>query len=305
MQLNLKYRPKNFKDVVGSEATLAALKAVFDRDKGDIPHAMLFTGPSGCGKTTLARIVARKLKCSSNDLRELDSADFRGIDTVREIRKQIQYLPTDGPCRVWILDECHKLTADAQEALLKAFEDAPSHVYFLPATTNPEKLKVALKRRCMEFPVESLTEDEVIEFLGDIIQKEEKKVPEKILELIADQCLGSPGIALMALDKIIDLDKKKMEKVVKQVVEEKVEGIALVRALIQGTSWGKIRLLLRGLENPGESTRQLILAYCNSVLLTEDNPKAFLILDSFSEPFYNNKNVDLTIACYEVTKGDG
>ncbi len=104
MPLHLDHRPKTLKRVVGQGATVAALKAVLDRD--DIPHAFLFHGPSGCGKTTLARIVAKKLGCSEMDIKELNVADVRGIDSVREITRSMMLRPMGGTSRVWILDEC-------------------------------------------------------------------------------------------------------------------------------------------------------------------------------------------------------
>ena len=103
MPLHLDHRPKTLKKVVGQGATVAALKAVLDRD--DIPHAFLFHGPSGCGKTTLARIVAKKLGCSEMDIKELNVADVRGIDSVREISRTMMLRPMGGNARVWILDE--------------------------------------------------------------------------------------------------------------------------------------------------------------------------------------------------------
>src|SRR5690606_3369465 len=108
---------------------------------GDIPHAMLFTGPSGCGKTTLARILRVKLRCSDNDFQEINAADFRGIDSIRSMRQQVGAAPLGGDSRIWLIDEAHSMTADAQNAFLKLLEDTPRHVYFFLATTDPQKLK--------------------------------------------------------------------------------------------------------------------------------------------------------------------
>ena len=130
MSLYLKYRPNSFDEMVGNEDVVQVLKSQL---KGkQTPHSILFHGPTGCGKTTLGRIVANELGAKGSDLREVDSADFRGIDTIRDIRKQSTYKPLESPCRVWILDEVHKLTNDAQNAMLKALEDTPamSTTYF-------------------------------------------------------------------------------------------------------------------------------------------------------------------------------
>ena len=101
------------------------------------------------------------LGCRGGDYREIDSADFRGIDTIREIRKQIQYLPIESDCRMWLLDEVHMLTAPAQEALLKALEDTPKHVYFALCTTEPQKLIKTIKGRCTHYTVDLLNEKQI------------------------------------------------------------------------------------------------------------------------------------------------
>lgn len=112
------YRPRTFDEVVGNKEAIRTLESFIKRDISEVPHAFLFSGPSGCGKTTLARILAKKLGCSDANFVEIDSADFRGIDTIREIRRQMRLAPVGGgSCRVWLIDECHKLTGDAQSAL--------------------------------------------------------------------------------------------------------------------------------------------------------------------------------------------
>ena len=147
--LAVKYRPKRLADFLGNTETVQALRALMERE--EMPHTILFTGPSGTGKTTLARIVARRLQCSEHDLQELNTADFRGIDTIRDVVRNMALCPMSGSCRVWILDEVHQLSKDAQHALLKALEDTPKHVYFLLATTDPAKLLPTIRTRCVTF----------------------------------------------------------------------------------------------------------------------------------------------------------
>ena len=149
MSLYVRHRPKELGQVLGNVATLKKVQSWLGNKKRS--HSILLTGPSGCGKTTVARIIASELGCAGGDYSEMDTADFRGIDTIRELRSRINFLPMESSCRVFLLDECHKLTNDAQNALLKALEEPPEHVYMILATTNPEKLIQTIKTRCTPF----------------------------------------------------------------------------------------------------------------------------------------------------------
>ena len=136
-ELYRKYRPTSFKQVVGQEEAIRTLTELGKRKA--IPHAILFTGPSGVGKTTLARILQRKLKCVGNDFVEMNAANDRGVGIIRSIQNKVGLAPMLGSCRIWLMDEAHQLTSDAQSAFLKLLEDTPSHVYFMLATTDPQK----------------------------------------------------------------------------------------------------------------------------------------------------------------------
>jgi len=308
MVLQIDYRPWELKEFIGSEPTIRALDSKLTGE--NIPHSFLITGPSGCGKTTLGRIIATTLGATSDpeketpDYSEIDSADFRGVDTIRDIRKHMRLSPFSGKCRVWLLDECHMLTTPAQEALLKALEDPPEHVYFILCTTDPQKLKVTLKRRCTHYEVFPVDEDVLIPFLKNVCDEEKKKVPKDILEEIAYSSLGSPGIALNILDKIIDLKKRDMLLLVNIQAEKEQEVIKLARALITKQSWKTIAGILKGLsqEDP-ESLRRLVLRYMANTLLNAKSDKQtgrpYLIMDSFREPLYDNGREGLILYCYE------
>lgn len=307
MSLHLSYRPDDLDEFLGSETAIKALESKLNSEEK--PHSFLITGPSGCGKTTLGRIIARKVGAllkeehplNSRNYKEMDSADFRGIDTVRSIRQQIRMSPIGGAdSRAWLLDECHQLTKDAQEALLKALEHPPNHIYFILATTEPDKLKDTLKRRCQHFQVSPFSEDLMEEFLKDIVESEEKKVPDSVIEQITDSSVGSPGKALIILNKIIDLPPKDMKEEIEVVSRQLNQAIDLCRAIIKKEKWKKITAILKDLqkEDP-EGIRRMVLKYCSSILLKKEDSGAYLVMDAFRDPFYDSPYEKLVLACYE------
>lgn len=299
MSLYNKYRPTEFKDIVGNLPTIAALESFLTAQ--DRSHSILFTGGSGQGKTTLARIVAHKLGCLQSDLIELNSANFRGVDTSREIIQQMRLKPISGPIRIWMLDECHKMTNDGQNALLKALEDTPSHVYFILCTTDPQKLLKTIINRCVEFRVQPLPENRLVFLLNRVCEKEGKKVAAEILEQIAKNCQGSARKALTVLEGIIDQDPEQQLRMAQQTANEESEVIELCRALVQSKGWKEISKILKELHGvEAEQVRMAVLNYCNKVLLDKDDIKVFLIMDCFKESFYYTGMAGLTRACYQI-----
>jgi len=296
--LAVKYRPTLFKQFYGNQATLSALQSCLQRE--GCPHTILFIGPSGCGKTTLARIVKQKLKCSSFDFIENNAADFRGIDSVRDIIRQMSLAPMDGPCRVWLLDECHQLSKDAQHALLKALEDTPSHVYFLLATTDPSKLLPTIRTRCTQFEVKALSPKEIIDLLKNICEMEKVAIPNEVLEQIGEDSLGSPRMALSILDKIIGMKKEEMLEAAKQQAQAQSESIDLCRALISKRPWKEIAKILSNLEQEPEQVRRAILGYAQAVLLKSGQDRAYLIIEAFREPLYDIGKPGLVASCFEA-----
>ena len=199
-ELYKRHRPKTYKAMVGQESTVKVMLG-WGKQKAT-PHCILFTGPSGCGKTTLARILAAKLKCSPHDLNEVNSADFRGIDSVRRIRSEMNLAPVAGACRIWIIDECHKMSNDAQNAILKLLEDTPKHVYFFLATTDPHKLLKTIKTRATEMVVRLLTDDQINSLILSVGKKEEVDVSDEVMDSLVQASAGSARKALVLLEKV-------------------------------------------------------------------------------------------------------
>jgi len=305
--LSINSRPRMFKYVIGNKAEKSALMSVLKRDRKDLPHAFLFIGASGCGKTTLARITAHKLGCRGRDLIELNASAFRGIDTAREIVRMSNLMPIgkDSTCKVWLLEECHGLSKDAQEALLHLLEDGcPAQSFFILTTTEPEKLKVTLRRRCSEYNVRPVSEERLKKFLISICRREESKVPDNVLDQIVLDSLGSCGVALAVLDKIIGLPPDEMMEAAEKTAQEKSEAIELCRLLFRRARWGEIAKVLRCLQNDPESVRRQVLQYCASVLINKENAQAYVVMDAFRENFFYTGKPGLIMACFEAIKSD-
>jgi DNA polymerase-3 subunit gamma/tau len=303
MPLHLNWRPSKFEDFIGNESTVAALKSIFlcRQESQDFPHAMLFSGPSGCGKTTLARIVAKELGCNEMELCEIDNGDYRGIDTVRDLRQSINYAPAIGNCRVWIMDEAHQLSKDAQSALLKILEEPPKHVYFLICTTEPEKLLPAIRTRCTKYTVESLSMRTIFTYISTVVQQEGADVPSAVLTRIAQDAEGSMRVALVILDKIIDMNPADMLKAAEQQLYSENNIFKFYNALKDG-SWKTASIFLQNLTDEPEAVRAQILGICAKDLLKKEDDMAYLIMSCFKESFFYTKKPGLIIASYEAVQ---
>ncbi len=291
------YRPQELDEFYGNKSTVKALAAILEREK-DIPHVFLFQGPSGCGKTTLARIVADKLGCDKSDFQELNSSNNRGIETSREIIISMNYRSLTGGNKVYLLDESHAMTVPAQNALLKAFEDTPDHVYFLLCTTDPNKLIPALRNRCSIFQVNLLPQNRMVKLLKDIAEAEEVKIADNVIKKLAESSNGSPRQALVLLDQIKDMDQDEMENAITEIETREKQIIELCRALLD-KKWPIISKILKELDEEPEKVRWAVLGYMNAVLLNNGKPKAATVIECFSEPFYNTGKAGLTLACYD------
>ncbi|KKR74438.1 MAG: polymerase III, subunit gamma and tau protein [Parcubacteria group bacterium GW2011_GWB2_40_8] len=196
-----KYRPLNFKDVLGQEHIVEVLKNAVN--SGRVAHAYLFAGPRGTGKTSVARILAREAGCVEMDLLEIDAASSRGIDEIRALREGVRFSPLGGSVKVYIIDEVHMLTKEAFNALLKTLEEPPSHVIFILATTELDKVPETIISRCQNFTFRKISENVLRKAMLSIAVKEGFEIDEETAGLIALMADGSFRDAQGTLDQIL------------------------------------------------------------------------------------------------------
>ena len=217
-----KYRPRTFSELVGQEHVSRALTHALENDR--LHHAYLFTGTRGVGKTTIARILSRCLNCEEGvsatpcgvcptcleigegryvDLIEVDAASRTKVEDTRELLDNVQYAPTRGRYKVYLIDEVHMLSAHSFNALLKTLEEPPPHVKFLLATTDPQKLPVTVLSRCLQFSLKALPGAQIAEHLRTLLDKEQIGADDAALQMLGDAAQGSMRDALSLTDQAI------------------------------------------------------------------------------------------------------
>ncbi|MBT4520461.1 MAG: DNA polymerase III subunit gamma/tau [Halieaceae bacterium] len=217
-----KWRPRNFREMVGQEHVLRALVNALDHDR--LHHAYLFTGTRGVGKTTIARILAKCLNCESGvssqpcddcsscreisegrsiDLWEVDAASRTKVEDTRELLENVQYAPTQSRFKVYLIDEAHMLSAHSFNALLKTLEEPPPHVKFLLATTDPQKLPATVLSRCLQFNLKNMPPDLIVGHLCHVLDQEMITYEEPALWLLGRAAGGSMRDALSLTDQAI------------------------------------------------------------------------------------------------------
>ena len=224
-----KWRPQKFEDMVGQTAVTKTLKNAIIHHKTS--HAYLFTGPRGTGKTSAAKIFAKAINCLNpqdgepcndcllckgitegtiGDVIEIDAASNNGVEEIRDIRDKARYAPTQATYKVYIIDEVHMLSTGAFNALLKTLEEPPKNVIFILATTEPHKIPATIISRTQRFDFRRITNDEIIQRLGYILEQEEIAYEEEALSVIARCANGGMRDALSLLDQVISFSDDKV-----------------------------------------------------------------------------------------------
>lgn len=304
LELYKKHRPRTVEEVVGQNSAIAAVKKMLEQKR--VPHSILFTGPSGCGKTTLARILRKHLKCSKMDYQEIDGADKNGIETIRQIRSRMYQAPLNGLSRIWVIDECHMLSTQAQNNFLKMLEDTPNHVYFFLATTDPGKLLRTIITRCTEVSLKPISNSAIENLLTSVCKKEGIQLSEEVADKIVSVSQGSARQALVVLNQIMGLNTEEEQLEAIAPERTKTAAIELFKLLINPKAkWADMAKVLRELQEEPEGIRRLILACSRNVLLKggPSSSRAFVIIDSFKENYFNTGSAGLAASCYSVLFG--
>ena len=287
-----KYRPSKFEDVLGHKAAIKAIKGALDKG---LARTFLFTGGSGFGKTTLARIIANAVKCKPEDRLEIDAATNTGVEEMRGVIDGLAYKPIGGKVKVIIVDECHALSKNAWQALLKILEEPPSWVYWVLCTTEATKVPQTIKTRALQIDLKAVSNDDLTDFL-DRINESEKLLASNVADDIVDLCVkeasGSPRQALANMALCASVSKVDEAKELLRTAQGSAEAFELARLLIRRQGWRDAQDLLRKLKdtNP-EGIRHVVRAFMTTTILNAKDEKtagnAMEILDAFSVPFHS------------------
>src|SRR5574341_1243192 len=292
--LYLKWRPLTFEDVVGQEHITITLRNALVT--GRIAHAYLFTGPRGTGKTTMARVLAKAVNCLAEDLAarpcnqcqncvavnegrfldliEIDAASHTSVDDVRELRDRIAFLPNEGQYKVYIIDEVHRFSGAAFDALLKTLEEPPAHAIFVLATTEFHKVPQTIVSRCQRFDFHRIALNRVVERLWMMAEAEGIQAEQAALELIARKSTGSLRDAISLFDQLVTGPGETLTLELAQAVLGTAAGEAvqaITSALIAGDSAGGLDRINQTLDagaDPRQLARQMV-EYLRLVMLVQ------------------------------------
>lgn len=262
------YRPKTFDEILGQDAVVSVLKEQVRT--GAIGHAYLFSGMRGTGKTSCAKVFARALNCldpqggnpcnhcencekileeATIDIIEMDAASNRRIDDIRDLRERVIYLPQDLKYKVYIIDEAHMITNEGFNALLKTLEEPPSHLVFILATTEPEKIPKTILSRVQRFHFSRLSDEVIANHVADVLRREEKTFDEDVPEKIALRSGGAMRDALTSLDQLMHLSHIRTEDVDEVTGSSETEGVEILFEAIakkDAVAAGNVLTTMRG-----------------------------------------------------------
>lgn len=300
LPLITKYRPINFNEVIGNETCIGKLQAAVNSDSR--PHAYLFTGSSGIGKTTLARIIASEIKAS---VLEIDAASNSGVEDMRLLVEASGFQPiSTHATRLYIIDECHTLTKNAWQALLKLLEEPPAYLFIALCTTEISKVPETIKTRCYSVPLKPLKPKEMEELISMVCELEEWTVKPDVFQAILQASTGQPRKALSILQAGHSITtREELGKVVAEVESENSAAAELCRLLLKTDKplWSLVAPLLQRIEEDDDEEAISIATRYMSKAMTSPQEniarRAWTILDALTYPqSVNSKKSQLSAA---------
>lgn len=298
------YRPKNFDEIYGQDQIVSILRNQLEN--GNLSHAYLFCGPRGTGKTSTAKVFASAINGGIDiDTVELDAASNNSVDNVRDIRDNLAFAPTSGKYKIYIIDEVHMLSAAAFNALLKTLEEPPSHVIFILATTEPQKIPQTVLSRCQRFDFRKIEKDVLVQRLSDVLAQEGKDFESEALEFIALKSEGGLRDALSILDKALSYGDLTMENLLQVLGEIHSDNyLSMLKAIMAHNTRDAI-MVLGSIEKSGMDPRIFALELINfmkQVILEfndvkQDNPNVSQAAQICTDEIAANIIEDLSTTC--------
>lgn len=286
-ELHVKYRPRTLADVVGQDDAVKSLAARFK--DGKPAHAYLFTGPSGTGKTTLARIVAAMAGCEDGNVLEVDAASTSGADEMRAVVSNARHVGFGAsPNRAVIVDECHSLSKQAWQVLLKPLEEPPPHLFFMLCTTEPSKVPSTVETRCQAYRLRDVPHKAIARIVDDVAEKEGIKLDDETFDHVVEAAQGSPRRALTLLAKVAGVAGSPRDAArLLERVEDTPEVIDLCRALADRASWPELVRIAKGIQGDNyEGTRIVVVRYLASCAMGAKNPRDWAhLMSCFATPY--------------------
>lgn len=306
MSLYNDVRPRLFKNLVGNEETIKAIKKSFMSKK---PHdAIILSGPFGTGKTTIARIIAKTLKVTEGtDYNEFNASSVNGVENIRRVEEESKIPPLFSQYKIYVFDECQSMSKQALEALLKTIEDTPSFCIWILCTTEIGKIPKGIISRCVKFTLKNLNYNEINKVLVSASKFCGYELTSSISKKIFSISDGSARTALTALESIINVPAENAELMLTEYSEASPETRELFQKLLSNSPWREVSKTLKSLKDEPETIRRQCLGYMSSVLLNQSGPNKFsdkcaLIIEAFENNWYDGGRASLIKSCYGLSR---